>query len=305
MIQVSKYPSIQVSKYPSIQVSKYPSIQVSKYPSIQVSKYPSIQVSIKIFPLKNQGFSLTSTLIAVFITGITFIAMISMLTTQQKEGKAIYQQLARGSLKYTILQVLKNPDNCTCQLNLLPSTPHTIDTTKTTAGSKGFEIDLGEFRSGCSNTTDDNILVKQGEKIPGGAGMSAEKILISKIVETGTPNEFIGDLTIKYRPDGLVRTLNSLTIPLILTVDPSHSTLEDKPILQCGAHTDVSDRIAKLDLRLTELITNLENRVKVLETASPPQSPSLDQSSKEKPRCKKEPVCDYQQSFSGHCSYKK
>ena len=72
----------------------------------------------------NFGFSLMATLIAVLIMGITFAAMISMITVQQKEGRALYQQLARGSLKYAMLQTLRNPQNCTCQFNSLPSTPH-------------------------------------------------------------------------------------------------------------------------------------------------------------------------------------
>ena len=96
-----------------IQVSKYPSIQVSILGYLDTWKY------IKTLPLKNQGVSLTSTLIAVLIMGISFAEMLSMLTTQQKEAKATDQQFARGHLKYAILQILRSPDNRICQFNIL------------------------------------------------------------------------------------------------------------------------------------------------------------------------------------------
>ena len=184
--------------------------------------------------------------------GITFAAMISMLTTQHKQGKAIQQQLASASLKYGILQTLRNPDNCLCQFNSLPSTPHTIDTTKTTSGGEGYEIDLGEFRSGCG-PGDDNILARQDEPIKGGAGLGAQSVKVSQIFDTGTPNEFKGDLQVMYQSQSTVTPLRPLFIPILFTVDPNQGTENARPISDCGVKTDLSTRLTDLDNRITDL----------------------------------------------------
>ena len=175
-----------------------------------------------------------------------------MLTTQHKQGKAIQQQLASASLKYGILQTLRNPENCLCQFNSLPSTPHTIDTTKTTSGGEGYEIDLGEFRSGCG-PGDDNILARQDEPIKGGAGLGAQSVKVSQIFDTGTPNEFKGDLQVMYQSQSTVMSLRTLSVPVLFTVDPNQGTENARPISDCGVKTDVSTRLADLDDRITEL----------------------------------------------------
>ena len=69
----------------------------------------------------NLGFSLVAVLSATAISGILFSAILSMITLQQKEGKAIQQQLASASLKYNILQTLRNPENCMCQFSFGPT----------------------------------------------------------------------------------------------------------------------------------------------------------------------------------------
>ena len=96
--------------------------------------------------------------------------------------------------------------------------------------------------------------------------MSAEKVSVSKVIETGTPNEFIGDLTIQYQSDGLVRSLRSLTIPIIFAVDPNQGSPETRPIVQCGAYSDVTDQLMGIGselmgigYELTRLNTEIEN----------------------------------------------
>ena len=219
--------------------------------------------------------------------GISFAAMISMLTVQQKEAKAIYQQLARGSLKYTILQVLRNPANCTCQFNTLPSFPHTIDTTQTALGGGGYEIDLGEFRSGCV-VDPDNIIVTTEKKIKGGAGLVANTVKVSEIKETGSPDEFLGELTIQFHKDNLVRHLKPLTIPLMFIVDSTSGLANARPIKNCGVYelnsgfsTQVAGFAEDLEILQTTVnglaglpgrVTTLERRIAALEQRPPSTS---------------------------------
>ena len=86
-----------------------PYFRTSVLPYFRSLSHPSRVVK------NNLGFSLVAVLSATAISGILFSAILSMITLQQKEGKAIQQQLASASLKYNILQTLRNPENCMCQ----------------------------------------------------------------------------------------------------------------------------------------------------------------------------------------------
>ena len=174
--------------------------------------------------------------------GISFSAMISMITVQQREGRAIQQQLARGSLKYAILQTMRNLDNCACQFNS-PGDLKSIDTTQTASGGRGDEISLGVFRSGCGGGSD-NILALQGERVKNGAGLEVESVKVSQIVETGTPNEYVGDLIVVYKSD--IRVIKPLSVPLLFTVDPNAGSSSRRPILFCGANNDYTERMTQL-----------------------------------------------------------
>ena len=193
--------------------------------------------------------------------GISFSAVIAMLAAQQKEGQSIQQQLARASLKYSILQTLKNEGNCLCQFNDLPDTPYKIDTTKVTT-QNGDEIDLNEFRSGCDII--DNILVEKGEKIKGGAGLQAQSVKVSNIKETGTANEYLGQLTVVYEPASTVRTIRPLTVPLRFSVAPGGEEPTEATIISCGVDIDVSSEVADMEARIKEneeTIAELRNEV--------------------------------------------
>ena len=61
------------------------------------------------------GFSLINSLIAVAIVGINLAVLVSLLSSQQKESKHVQQSLLSSSIKYNILQTLKDPNNCLCQ----------------------------------------------------------------------------------------------------------------------------------------------------------------------------------------------
>ncbi len=65
----------------------------------------------------NNGFSLTSVLIAVTMLSLALIA-IGMIHLQHLEKKSTHQQmeLKNISLKYNMLQTLITPENCTCEI---------------------------------------------------------------------------------------------------------------------------------------------------------------------------------------------
>ena len=214
--------------------------------------------------------------------GMAFSAMIAMITTQQKEGKAIHQKLGKGATKFAILQTLYNPENCLCQFNPpLVTPPHTIDTTKTDPADQGFEIDLGKFRSGCGGG-DENILAESGKKIKGTNGLTTGTVKVIEIKSTGTTNEYVGDLTISFQIQDNMIAHQNLIVPMIFTVDSSDpsSRPEARPIVSCGMY----DRDSGLLIRVTDLenlnidtedqLVQLQERIKNLEDSSLQCTPS-------------------------------
>ena len=214
--------------------------------------------------------------------GMAFSAMIAMITTQQKEGKAIYQKLGKGATKFAVLQTLYNPENCLCQFNPpLVTPPHTIDTTKTDPADQGFEIDLGKFRSGCGGG-DENIIAESGKKIKGTNGLTTGTVKVIEIKSTGTTNEYVGDLTISFQIQDNMIAHQNLIVPMIFTVDSSDpsSRPEARPIVSCGMY----DRDSGLLIRVTDLenlnidtedqLVQLQERLKNLEDSSLQCTPS-------------------------------
>ena len=158
----------------------------------------------------NLGFSLVSTLMAVGILGISSDTLMSVVSFQQKEGRAIKQQLANESVKYFMLQTLSRSGNCTCQFNK----KFEIDTSKASD-----ELDIEIFRSGCDSDSPDNIIAEKDEPLKGDLGVHVEDVKVSNIRKTGTVGQYMGHLTVTYQPKNLIRALRPIAIPLVFQVD--------------------------------------------------------------------------------------
>ena len=192
--------------------------------------------NVKPHNLKNQGFTLTAALISVLIMGISFSAMISMITIQHKQTRILNQQLASASVKYSLLQTLRNPTNCQCHFDPtkntnIPEENLKIDTTKNPIP----EINLKTFRSGCDFNSNENIIVNENTEIKGGYGLKVSAVKVTDIKRTGTSEDYKGDLTIVYARDSRSVPLQSTAVPVLLTVDSSSGVPEGRGIQTCGS----------------------------------------------------------------------
>ena len=185
----------------------------------------------------NLGFSLVSTLIAVGILGISSATLMSVVSFQQKEGKAIKQQLANESVKYFMLQTLSRSGNCSCQFN---KPEFKIDTSKASD-----ELDIKTFRSGCDFDSPDNIIAKKDKPLKGDLGVHVEDVKVSNIRKTGTEGQYMGHLTVTYQPKNLIRALRPIAIPLVFQVD-----MDSAPkarITNCWGEQDFSCYMAHIN----------------------------------------------------------
>ena len=159
--------------------------------------------------------------------GISFTVMMSAISVQHREAKAIKQQLVSINLKHWILQTLRNPENCHCQLR-----------TKTLNVNNYDDIDLGEFRSGCDfSLIANNFIATAGQKVKGGLGLKVSSVKIKDIgytgTTTGTIEEYSGALTVEYKREGAVRPLRSVEVDVSFTVDNTQGSPSVRPIQSC------------------------------------------------------------------------
>lgn len=192
--------------------------------------------------IKNkQGESLTLALIGTALIGLSFTALISMIRVQQKEGTTLVQQLTNESLKYEILQTLKNPEVCKCQFN--------------EQNFNDEELTLADFTNGCNS--DSRVIAKPGQTLS--PGMTVRSVKVSDVRETGfrTPNfvdinnptnnideriEHLGNLIVAYQGEGSSAHRMFVDIPIQFMVDSSGS------ILECGADTGLVVELRQIDL---------------------------------------------------------
>ena len=151
-----------------------------------------------------------------------------MMSMQHREAKAIRQQLVSMNLKHFLLQTLKDPKNCTCQLET-----KTLDTT----ADGYYDIDLGSFRSGCDFSLANNFIVVANQEVKGGSGLTVESVKISGIQYTGTSNgpldSYSGALTVAYSTDNVIRALRSIEVDILFTVDNTSGPANARLIQGC------------------------------------------------------------------------
>ena len=173
------------------------------------------------------------------IVGITMAAAVSMIGYQYKELTHIKEQLASHSLKYLLLQNIKDLARCSChftQSNMDANGdslgPFTIDTT-TDDGDSYNEINLGSIRSGCDFSSINNVIIKNGDRLPG-TSVEVEGIVAKVSGPTGEVNEFLATITVSYKQKPGSRLLRSIEIPTILSIDTAQGDDGIHPIKSCG-----------------------------------------------------------------------
>ena len=214
---------------------------------LRALKYKDSDLSVK-RNLKNSnlkssfenGFSLISTLIATLIMGILISTMLTTFSWQNKELQFIKEQLLSASIKFFMIQTMKNLENCDCHFKQDPTLrdansenlgPFSIDET---VGATISPINLGSFRSGCDFTRPDNVIVAAGEPLKGGAKLVVDSVKVKEIRPTGTPNEYQGSIQVAYQNRSWSRAMKPISVDVIMSVAPGAGSPHARPITGCG-----------------------------------------------------------------------
>ena len=181
-----------------------------------------------------------------------------MLSTYQKESKAIQQSLSSSALKYNILQILTTPNNCLCQFDTFPTNRINKDRAQR---SSGDEIQLTSFKNGCHS--DAKVIAATNRSID--SGIVIESVKASKIRNVGTETdtvagkeiEYSGRLVITYKNDSLIHSLRPIEIPLQFTSDQAGN------ILECGSIVDHRTRLKNTEYVLDGAVKDRKPEVEL------------------------------------------
>jgi prepilin-type N-terminal cleavage/methylation domain-containing protein len=151
------------------------------------------------------GFSLTEILVAVGLLSVITLAMLTMLTTQNKELSSIDEKMALQTLQIQLTNLLQNPSFCGCFIgnNKFNSTTHTWNSFPTEIGSS--------YDNTCAIVG--APLVKENERI-GTSKMVPTDIRLENITETlVNTGRYSSNLVVAMDQNQLTRIRKNISIP--------------------------------------------------------------------------------------------
>lgn len=178
-----------------------------------------------------KGFGLIELLIAVGIMAIIATGMASMLTSQQRETKALSEALAKLDLEKLLIATLA--DGKICNAELAPSAfngnvAKTINASNPTA-AKNSVINLSSIHASDAPTAP--ILIdKITPASPMANTLMINNIQFTNFVSTGNPNEFSTDLVISFL--GTIRALKPIILKTTVTVNSLTPTTQ---VIACSS----------------------------------------------------------------------
>jgi hypothetical protein len=178
---------------------------------------------VKLREFKNlgeKGESLISIMIGVGILSIAMMTLVSMLSTQQKEIRAINEKMDAFELKNLLLLVFKSSSVCTFELNNPIVLTFDSSTATTTAAAI---INVNQIHTQPLNTSP--LVIQSGNLVPGSStnslfvsGIRLKNIAFASFI-SATVAKFIAQWEVIFDSSKLVRVFKPLTIPTVLTVD--------------------------------------------------------------------------------------
>ncbi|MGZ3773286.1 MAG: type IV pilus modification PilV family protein [Pseudobdellovibrionaceae bacterium] len=181
--------------------------------------------------IKHSGQSLVEVLVGAGIMSIVIMGLMSMLTSQQKETKALTEKLASLDLEKLLIASLADGTICTAELTnsaTNPSAPYSIDTTNAAAA-----INLTSLHS--SAAAGAPVLVSNGTTASAlSSSLVVSGITVSNFINTGVPDRYLANIQVKYKPGQLVRPLKPIVIKVNISTDPT-TPLNAKKIVSCSA----------------------------------------------------------------------
>lgn len=180
----------------------------------------------KLFPQKTKpfasgisGMSIIEVLIAVAIMSVVGTAMTSLITSQQKETRALSEKLAQLDLQKLLIASLANGSICTAELasNTFNATgPYKINTTPGQLAAQ--KLNLTSLHASASAGAP--VLIEVDQAVSANTSqLLVNTISFENFVSTGIPDNFLADLKISFK--GSVRSITPISMKMLVSTKPT------------------------------------------------------------------------------------
>ncbi|MGZ6440686.1 MAG: PulJ/GspJ family protein [Pseudobdellovibrionaceae bacterium] len=167
---------------------------------------------------RNEGQSLISVMIGMGVMVIMALAFMSMMSTQQKEARAIAEKLASLDLERVIIASFADGSICTAELSdstLNPSAPYTINTSLLS----GYSIHLNAIHAAA--TPSSPVLVSAGSPVSPLINSLKVSGINFKNFTVASGNKYLAELEISFDQTNLVRSIKPVVAKVIIGTDAS------------------------------------------------------------------------------------
>lgn len=182
---------------------------------------------------QQSGSSLIQIVISIGIMGVLMASFITMTTQQNREMKALREDLASMDLQKMLMAVLA--DGVVCKYALNNPSPQTFNSTSVSA-KKPAVIKLNKLLA--SGSASAPIVAEVGQK----ASSYSNSLIVSAIklnITGGTGNTYVGDWIVEFDSSKTVRQVRPVTVSTMLTVDKSTPSVTKITACQKSGGTDV------------------------------------------------------------------
>lgn len=172
------------------------------------------------------GFSIIEALIAIGIISIGFYAMSTFVSVQQKETRALNENLDKIDLRNLLESTLADGTVCTFEVQV---SPLFLDPAKIKTGP------VPSFRLTKIHSSDDAAapaVLEVGGTYGSNASIKVQNIVLNIIKDDADPDKFTGEFVVTLDPASLVRPLKPITVQTIIYTDTT-TTAPNKKIIAC------------------------------------------------------------------------
>ncbi len=182
--------------------------------------------------LHQAGFTLVEALVAIAVMSVGLFAIMTFVSAQQKETRALNENLDKIDLLKLLNSTLADGTVCTLEVqeNPLAFNPASIIPYPTAGMNQNPSFRIGQFRSS-DDVTSPTVLVV-GDSYGSNSTLKVESIVLNIIGAQPDPNKFTGEFVVSIDSSSMVRQLKPIRIMTTVLTD-KNSFAPSKKIIGC------------------------------------------------------------------------
>lgn len=188
----------------------------------------------------NRGNSLIQVIIAMGLMSILAVSVTSMMSSQNREVKALSEKLLIQELEISAKNLFANQDYCSCLFR--GQTFNTVTKSWSTGITRlpsSFNS-VPAFPAGCTASAND--IIPPANQNLSGSSMEVDNISLTDTIET-SPNSGMYTANLKIAFKNQIRALKPFEMRIPFNIDASANTPTNRPFMSCSSAPTVSNLV--------------------------------------------------------------